>query len=176
MISLTFNQFSSNYRAQKEGVAYLFQLTDLLQNEYFQSENVTEILKANKIVDIKDIKKEAMDMIMDYADFILEDDRIDENEYRQFDRLKKLFRINEGDFIRYNKAKIKDLLTKEFRIMFGDNKVDQNEENLNLYLQGIFDLSYDEYENFKTDEVISAILKNADPRALDIANIPNIKK
>ena len=56
--------------------------------------------------------------------------------------------------------------------IYSDNLIDGNEQLLNLNLQSLFDLSYDEFEHIKKDEVIFSMRQGADPKDLDIAKIP----
>lgn len=66
-----------------------------------------------------------------------------------------------------------EILKKEFKKIYSDAYVNQREELLNCNLQFLFDLSYDEFEELKKDEIIYALSKGSNPLNLDITKIPN---
>ena len=57
--------------------------------------------------------------------------------------------IEEGDFYRNGKKSIvKEVLTKQLQLMFADGIIDATEAILMSDMQGLFGLSYTEYEEF----------------------------
>src|SRR5690606_13527875 len=97
---------------------------------------------------------------------------ISEDEMYDFTVLKRIFRIKEGDFLKFKNFEITEILKKEFIRIYSDNFVSKKEEMQNLNLQSLFDLSYDEFENIKRDEIILSLIQGANPKDLDIAKIP----
>lgn len=143
-----------------------------LLHEKFELAELNSILRANNIQRIEDLKFESLRMLISFANFILKDGVISEHEIHDFSILKRIFRIKEGDFIKFKNFEITEILKKEFIRIYSDKFVDKKEELMNLNLQSLFDLSYDEFENIKRDEIISALLQGANPIDLDIARIP----
>lgn len=140
--------------------------------ERFEYSSFQSLISENNIDSIKDFKLEALNWLIDYANFILEDGIISEIELQDFTFLKRIFAINEGDFIRYKSFEVKEILKKEFIRIYSDNYVNDKEKLLGLNLQALFDYSYDEFESLKREEVIIALIEGANPRDLDIAIIP----
>lgn len=56
--------------------------------------------------------------------------------------------------------------------MYSDNFIDAKEAITKVNLQIMFDLSYDEFESLKEDEVITALINGANPKDLDISTLP----
>lgn len=170
----TFSQSFSRFILQNEvdgSKGYLLEILKLLDNN-FELNCFNSILKRYNIQKIGDIKFESLDLLISYADFILTDNLISENEIQDFSILKRVFRIKEGDFVKFKRFEVVELLKKELMRIYSDNLVDGNEQLLNLNLQSMFDLSYDEFEHIKKDEVIFSMRQGADPKDLDIAALP----
>lgn len=89
-----------------------------------------------------------------------------------FTALKRVFRIEEGDFMKFKSHEVLDVLKRQFLRMYSDNFIDKKEAITNVKLQIMFDLSFDEFENLKEDEVINSLIHGADPRNLDISKLP----
>ncbi|ERJ59032.1 hypothetical protein [Sphingobacterium paucimobilis] len=134
--------------------------------------DIEAILVKHGIMDISYMKIEAIDFLISYAHYILEDDVISNAENYDFTALKRIFRIKEGDFYINRNEEIKEILQKEFLRIFSDKYVDRREELEEVDLQGLFNLSYDQFEDIKSEEVISALLSGANPKDLNIAKLP----
>lgn len=102
----------------------------------------------------------------------LTDHIISKNERDNIELLKIYFKIKEGDFIEHRYSEIEDVLLRQFERQFVDNKIDYMESKHNVYLQEIFDLSYDQFDKFKEREVINALARGADITDLDTAKYP----
>jgi len=165
--------FPDFIEAQKSENAneYFWKILESLKNG-FDYDTFKSILAQYKIQKIEDIKLESLELLISYANFILTDNIISESEIQDFTFLKRIFKIKEGDFMKYKKFEITEILKKEFIRIYSDNFIDEKEQLLNLNLQSLFDLSYDEFEDFKKEEVIFSLLQGANPRDLDIAKIP----
>lgn len=145
---------------------------DILSLSAIDVETIDSLLKKHNIHKVEDIKIESIELLLDYANFILRDNVISEDEFVDFEILKKIFKIKEGDFLTLRKNEVNEILQKEFIRIYSDDYVDEREHLLNLNLQFLFDLSYDEFESFKKDEVIFSLMNGANPKDLDIAKIP----
>lgn len=118
------------------------------------------------------VRNSALDYLLLYAYDTLKDDCITIEELNDFIALKKIFSIKEGDFIRYKEFEIQEILKQQFIRMYSDKFIDNKEAITQVNLQIMFDLSYDKFEEFKKEEVISALILGADPRNLDISTLP----
>lgn len=118
------------------------------------------------------IRNSALDYLLLYAYDTLKDDCITVEELNDFIALKKIFSIKQGDFIRYKEFEIQEILKQQFIRMYSDKFIDNKEAITQVNLQIMFDLSYDKFEEFKKEEVISALIGGADSRNLDISTLP----
>ena len=97
---------------------------------------------------ITDIKEKTLDVLLDYADIILEDDILTSDELRNLKMLKLFFRIEEGDFQKNNKfARVESIIIRQLEKLYADNILDEQESLHQSELQGVFGLGYDEYAN-----------------------------
>ncbi|MEK6494824.1 hypothetical protein [Myroides odoratimimus] len=118
------------------------------------------------------VRNSTLDYLLLYAYDTLKDDCITTEELNDFIALKKIFSIKEGDFIRYKEFEVQEILKQQFIRMYSDKFIDNKEAITQVNLQIMFDLSYDKFEEFKKEEVISALIDGADPRNLDISTLP----
>ncbi len=103
------------------------------------------------------IKSEALQVILDYSEIILEDEILTENEIRIITLLKMFFQIKDGDFYAYGKKEIVDkVLTAQLQKMYADGIIDKEEALMKTDLQGLFCLSYDQFL-----EVVNKVAKSA---------------
>lgn len=136
--------------------------------QQFDYSSFRSIIKDN----IQDIQLESIDWLISYANFILSDGIITEIELQDFTFLKKIFSIKEGDFMKYKSFEVSEILKKEFIRIYSDNYVNDKEKLLNINLQALFNLGYDEFEELKKDEIIISLIQGANPKDLDIAKLP----
>lgn len=165
-----FSEFIKFYKPKIESPYFLEILKSIQINFDYNSFN--KILNQNRIDNITDIKIESLDFLISYADFILVDNVISDTEIQDFTFLKRIFKIKEEDFKKYKKLEMNEILKKEFIRIYSDNFVNQREELLNLNLQSLFNLSYDDFEEIKKDEIIKSLIQGANPKDLDIAKLP----
>ena len=105
-----------------------------------------KVLADKGIRRITDIKGKTLDVLLDYADIILEDDILTSDELRNLKMLKLFFRIEEGDFQKNNKfARVESIIVRQLEKLYADNKLDEQEAMHQSDLQGVFGLGYDEY-------------------------------
>ncbi|KFC22476.1 hypothetical protein [Chryseobacterium sp. FH1] len=168
--SNSFTEFTQK-EINENSKEYFIEILSLL-NDKFDLNHFNPILKKFKIERVEDIKLDSLDLLISYANFILKDNIISEIEIQDFSILKRIFRIKEGDFKKFKNFEINEILKKEFMRIYSDNYVNDKEQLINLNLQSLFDLSYDEFENIKKDEVILSLIQGANPTDLDISKIP----
>lgn len=113
------------------------------------------------------IKPEALQVILDYSEIILEDDVLTENEIRIITLLKMFFQIKDGDFYTYGKKEVVDaVLTTQLEKMYEDGVIDKEEALMKFDLQGLFCLSYDQFL-----DVVNKVAKNALDRGAKIDDL-----
>lgn len=113
------------------------------------------------------IKPEALQVILDYSEIILEDEILTENEIRIITLLKMFFQIKDGDFYTYGKKEIVDkVLTAQLQKMYADRIIDKEEALMKTDLQGLFCLSYDQFL-----EVVNKVAKDALDRGAKIGDL-----
>lgn len=172
VLSAGFSSYIQKPQTREQTVSYLLDIVDLLYKEGTKIKDIDKVLVANGIQDFDHIKIESIDLLIAYADYILEDAVISEEEAYDFEALKRIFRIKEGEFLQHRNYEVQEILKKEFIRIYSDHFVDRKEELEKVNLQALFDLSYDQFEEIKKDEVINALLNGADPSDLDITKIP----
>lgn len=144
-------------------------IAGLVYNSNLKTESVKEALKECRIDKIEDLKEEILDMLLIYILLILRDHIITQNERRNLKFLKLIFKIEEGDFYKFKYKEVKETIQNQFKRVYLDGKVDETESIHSVYLQEIFDLSYDQIDSFKEDEVKLVLDKGADIIDLDTA-------
>lgn len=107
-----------------------------------------KVLSEKGIRRISDIKEKTLDVLLDYADIILEDDILTPDELMNLKMLKLFFQIEEGDFQKNNKsARVESIIVSQLEKLYADNILDEQEALHQSDLQGVFGMGYDEYEN-----------------------------
>lgn len=125
------------------------------------------ILTKYNIKSINEIKSNIIEMLLDYTRFILNDHLVNQTEKFNFEILKRFFKIQEGDFYKYAFDDVYEILHLQFIRLYEDNKISFAEALHKVDLQELFDLSYDQFEEFKKQEIKNAIDRGADISDLD---------
>ena len=128
---------------------YIRKIAELVVENEISKDKIRGILSEFSIRNVKDIKDELLNLLIDYANLILEDNLLTENEKENFYFLKLYFEIKVGDFYKFKYQEIKTILHKEFEKMYSDDLVTQEESEYNVILQDMFDLSYDQFDKIK---------------------------
>lgn len=147
--------------------APIVEISKLVSNSRLTQKTIQEVIDTYKLDDIITLKENLLDILISYIHFILDDHIISENERYNFEILKRYFRIKEGDFFRYRKKEIGEILYRQFKMIYLDNQVTTEEAIHSVFLQELFDLSYDQLEYFKGKEISQAIKRGADIFDLD---------
>jgi hypothetical protein len=124
---------------------------------------------------IGNIRNELLDVLIAYANYVLEDNLITEKEQRNFGFLKLIFGIREGDFYKHKLPEIKAIIAKQAEKIYSDNTVSETEALHGVNLQEMFDLSYAQFDQIKADEVEKALDRGANFLDLDTANVKLLK-
>ena len=147
---------------------YINEIVELVFSNNLDNIHLDEILMEHKINKLSDIKEEILDVLIVYINLILNDHVITENELKNIQYLKLIFKIDEGDFYKYRFDEIDDILSRQFLRMYrNDDKIDDTEALHKVSLQKLFDLSYDQFLEFKEEEIIAALERGADITELD---------
>jgi len=121
-----------------------------------------EVLERYK-VDKEGIKPELIDLILVYLNIILNDHIISEKEKRNAEMLKLFFNLKEGDFCKYRHQEIGYILKRQFDYHSADYEFSNEEEFQEFLLQDLFDLGYDQFNEFKNEAKESCIDESEDP-------------
>lgn len=151
---------------------YITDIAEIIYKNELDRENLLKILKEHKIHKIEDIKEELLDLLIVYINIVLNDHQITENECRNVKILKMYFKIKEGDFYNKRHDEIKEILQRQFEILYRDNLINKEEAIYNVELQAFFDLSYDQFDELKNNEILKALEQGADISDLDTARFP----
>lgn len=169
--SPAFSKFAEAIEGSSHFKNYIKEFLEVL-NSNFEWSHFERILKEYSIEKIEDVKLKVLDVLMSYANFNLSDSLVTADEIQDFTILKKVFRIKEGDFMRFKKFEAYEILKREIIGIYSGHFVGDKEKLMNLHFQSMFDLSYDEFEELKKEEVIFSLMHGAYPQDLDISKIP----
>jgi len=118
-------------------------------------DSITTVLENHKIGNVKDLKNELLDFIIDYIEIVLNDHIISEKERKNVSLLKRYFKIEEGDFYKLRSGEIALIFHKQFEWIYADGVVTEDEEIHEFEIYGMFDLGYDQFlEFFEKDTFI----------------------
>lgn len=132
--------------ARKEYPEVIKAALQLIADGQMSSLTLDKVLAKKGIRRITDIKEKTLDVLLDYADIILEDDVLTTEELTNLKMLKLFFRIEEGDFQKNNKfARVESIIVRQLEKLYADNILDEQEALHQSDLQGVFGLGYDEY-------------------------------
>lgn len=171
-LSNSFSNYIRRPQIREHISPHLLETLDLMCQDGTTATDIDQSLASYRSQDTHHIKMESIDFMLGYADHILEDGAISEKEAYDFTALKRIFRIKEGEFLQYRSFEIREILIKEFIRIYSDHFVDRKEELEKVNLQALFDLSYDQFEEIKQNQVINALLNGANPSDLDITRLP----
>lgn len=132
--------------ARKEYPEVIKDALQLIVDRQMNSLALDKVLANKGIRRITDIKEKTLDVLLDYADIILEDDFLSQDELTNLQMLKLFFRIEEGDFQKNNKFKrVESIIVRQLEKLYADNILEYQEELHQSDLQGVFGLGHDEY-------------------------------
>lgn len=106
--------------------------------------------------------------VLEYIKFTLKDDLISEEEKSNIMHLKRLFQIRPGDFYLHHNLEVEQVITDQFLKMYKDNLVTNDEALLKVHLQEIFDLSFDQMNEYSKNESITSMKQGVDVKDLDV--------
>lgn len=151
---------------------YIIDIAELIYNKELDRNSIQKVLDKYKIRKVEDIKEELLDLLIVYINLILNDNIISEKEKFNVELLKKYFKIKEGDFYNNRYQEVEDILVRQFERIYLDNYVSKEEAIHSVELQGLFNLSYDQFDQIKENEIRRALDRGADITNLDTARYP----
>ena len=153
---------------------YISDIAELVYKENLNRENLRITLNEYGIKNINDLKEEILDLLIIYIKLILDDHVITEKERKNVALLKKLFKIKEGDFLKYKYPEIEEIIHAQFKRLYADNKITIEEAIYKVEFQGLFDLSYDQFDKMKEIEIQRALEEGAKITDLDTVRYPKV--
>ena len=153
--------------------------TELILPEYLQEiciaitkgsitrEKVDKIL-ADHSVNHSVAKVSFLHLIFAYIGISLADDILTDYEKEDIKFLKKLFQIQRGDFYLHNKPDVEKTISLQLSKIYQDNLITKKEAKLKVDIQEIFDLSFDQMNDYSKIEAAVSIRKGIDVKDLDV--------
>lgn len=143
----TIQEIAQELIARKDYPEVIKAALQLIVDGQMNSLALDKVLAEKGIRRITDIKEKTLDVLLDYADIILEDDVLTPEELTNLKMLKLFFRKEEGDFQKNNKFnRVQTIIIKQLEKLYADNILDEQEALHQSDLQGVFGLGFDEYE------------------------------
>jgi hypothetical protein len=149
---------------------YVVDIISLMYEKQLNRRTLSELMKQYNIKDIKEIKYELLDLLIEYIKNILKDGVITENEQRNIKMLKRYFRIKQGYFYKKRYYQIMEILKEQFEKLYILNKITTEEALYCVFLQDLFDLSFDQIDELKKEAAMTSLLLGADITDLDTSN------
>jgi len=132
------------------------------------SKTVLEEILINNGVNHSIAKVDLIHLIFEYVKIALEDNILTVNEKQDIKLLKLWFGIQAGDFYFHNSSAVENIITYQLSKIYRDNFITEEEALLKVDLQEIFDLSFDQMNDYAKTEASLSIQQGADPKNLDV--------
>lgn len=129
----------------------LSEIFRLFQNNNFSSQKLDELLDYYN-VSHHQLEFEIINFITAFCETILDDQQIDKSEIENLTFVKMTFKIKEGELYRNKKDEIDQIIRRQFLKINEDAIISDDEEIFSLEMQGLFDLSYDTYQQIINKE------------------------
>ncbi|MGN6602903.1 MAG: hypothetical protein ACTHK8_10665 [Ginsengibacter sp.] len=157
-------------RTEIELPVYLDEICHLIIGGVHSHEQIDEIIKGYKI-NPGVAKIEFLHLIFAYIKIALEDDVLTDEEKNDIKFLKVLFRIQPGEFLYHNIFDVEETIRYHLAKIYKDDFVTEDEAELKDGLQEIFDLSFDEMNDYAKSKAAQAIRRGTDVKDLDVVFI-----
>jgi hypothetical protein len=130
---------------------YIHNLAETIYDRGWDKQAVHNRLLQDGITRLSDIKEDLLDLLLAYLHIILDDHCIRESEYRDFGLLKILFQISQNDFYDKRYYQVRSVITEQLEYLSEDDVLQPEKSQLNVNLQDMFSLSYDQLRSIKED-------------------------
>lgn len=162
------DEFYKNIISKGDVSPCIIQCIELIKLNNLSRISLKNVLLEYNIKNIEDIKHEALNFLIDYINFILNDDIIRYKERENIELLKRYFKIREGDFFKYKSKELDHILQKQFAKIYLDNFIDNKEALHCVELQALFNLSFDQFTRVKYFSALKAIESGVNKSELDV--------
>ncbi|MGN6194694.1 MAG: hypothetical protein ACTHOB_07125 [Ginsengibacter sp.] len=146
---------------------YLLVICELIAKDQISREAIHKILTYYNVND-SIAKVEFLHLIFAYIRIAVEDGILTENETDEIRFLKTLFTIHPGDFYFHNRKDVEMLVDDQLTKIYQDDYVTENEAKLKSDIQQVFDLSYDQMNDYSKIKAAASMKKGADVKDLDV--------
>ena len=154
-------------RTEIELPDYLDKICHLISQGIPSREQAARVIESYK-VNPEVAKIEFLHLVFAYIKIALEDDVLTPEEKNDIKFLKVLFRIQQGEFLFNNKFDVEETIRYHLAKIYKDDFVSEDEAELKSGLQEIFDLSFDEMNDYAKSEAAEAIRRGTDVKDLDV--------
>jgi hypothetical protein len=146
---------------------YLNQVCSSIVEKTISKKKLEEILTNNEI-NYSIAKVDLLHLIFEYIKIVLQDNILTVNEKEDIKLLKLWFGIQPGDFLFHNSSNVENIIAYQLSRIYKDNFITDEEALFKVDLQEIFDLSFDQMNDYSKTEASFSIQQGADPKDLDI--------
>jgi len=145
---------------------FVKELSEIMTTGNIFRSQIDLILEKYSIDYVKD-KGKILDTLLRYMEIVLEDDILTQEELFCIKQFKRIFKIKEGDFYENRSTKIVRIMIAQLYKIYIDKKVDKTEALHKVSLQDLFDLNYDQFNEFDLLEVENVLNTGANIADLD---------
>jgi len=162
-LTVTFDKINSEITLPE----YLREICNVIAKEEVSSKKIDAIL-INYDINHSIAKADFLHLIFAYIKIALEDGVLTDNEKEDIKFLKNVFKIQPGDFFFHNKLDVEHTIALELSKIYEDNFITEEEAELKIGIQEIFDLSFDQMNDYSKSKAIVSLKEGADVKNLDI--------
>lgn len=113
-------------------------------------------------------KVDFLHLIFEFIHLSLHDDLLSTDEKEIIGYLKRIFKISSGDFLLHTNEEVDNVITYQLSRMYSDNLITHDEALLKDDLQELFDLSFDQMNDYSKLEAAISLKQGADIENLDV--------
>lgn len=113
-------------------------------------------------------KVDFLHLIFEYIRIALQDDILSFEEKEIIGYFKRIFKISPGDFIFHTREKVENVINYQLERIYNDNYITPEEALIKIDLQELFDLSFDQMNDYSKIEAITSLKEGADVGDLDV--------
>lgn len=146
---------------------YLKSVCSIISVENANLQTIKKILNDHNVNTSK-AKVDFLNLVFEYIKIALEDNILTIEEKYDVHYLKLLFQIQPGDFYIHNRWQLEKVIAYQLSNIYRDDFVNEQEALLKVDIQELFDLSYDQMNEFTKKRASASILKGVDFKDLDV--------
>jgi hypothetical protein len=146
---------------------YLNEICNYIIDQTVSKEKVNQVL-INHNINSAIAKVDFIHLILEYIKRSLEDNILTTDEKKNIKLLKAWLSIKAGDFFLHNKLDVEKIISIQLSKIYEDEFVNDKEALLKVDLQEIFDLSFDQMNDYAITHASQSIYHGTDPKNLDV--------